>query len=106
MAFFFGLAMRGDRLRVRDMPLPAEFFEQLPSRSDAELYDILGHEGDYLPEAVAAAKEEIARRNLAPERVAELEAAEQAQVLQEQAKAEAPLGWGMRILIFLLCAGL
>jgi hypothetical protein len=34
---------------------------------------MLAHQDDYLPEALAAAKEEVSKRNLAPERVAQLE---------------------------------
>jgi len=56
------------------MKLPEEFWEQLPLRTDVELYDMLVHPEDYLPEALAAAKDELNKRDLAPERVAEIEA--------------------------------
>jgi len=67
---------------------------------------MLAHEQDYLPEALAAAKQELGKRNLPPERVAELEAVVQSQTAAEGAKAEERLGWPMRILIFFLCAGI
>ena len=88
------------------MSLPDDFWDQLTSKSDAELYDMLAHEQDYLPEAVAAAKQEIGKRDLAPERAAQLEAAVQSQSAAEGAKADERLGWPMRILIFFLCAGI
>lgn len=80
--------------------------QELPSKTEAELYDILAHEADYLPEAVVAAEAEMNRRNLPHERISELKAAVQAETAQEDAKAAEPLGWGMRILLFCLFAGL
>ena len=88
------------------MSLPEDFWEQLPRKTDAELYDMLVHQDDYLPEALAAAKEELQKRNLKPERAIELEAVAQTQRAAEDAKAGLRLGWPMRILIFLLCSGL
>ena len=88
------------------MPLPQGFLEQLPLKSDAELYDMLAHQDDYLPEALAAAKDELNKRNLAPERVAQIEATVQSQKAVAESKAQERLGWPMRIFIFLFCAGL
>jgi hypothetical protein len=88
------------------MSLPEEFWDKLHSKSDAELYEILDHDQDYLQEEVEAAKQKINKRNLAPERVAKLEAAVQSQTTAEGAKADERLGWPMRILIFFLCAGI
>ena len=88
------------------MSLPEDFLGQLPSKSDAELYDMLAHEQDYLPEALAAARLELEKRKLAPERVAQLEAVVQSQTAAEEAKAGERLSWPMRILIFILCAGI
>jgi len=34
------------------MPLPTEFAQKLPQRSDKELYEALAHAEDYLPEAL------------------------------------------------------
>jgi len=50
--------------------LPQDFWEQLPLRSDEELYEMLANQADYLPEAVSAAESELAKRNLPLERVA------------------------------------
>lgn len=88
------------------MSLPKDFFVQLPLKTDGELYDMLAHQDDYLPEALEAAKDELAKRNLAPERVAQLEATVQSQKVAEETKAQERLGWPMRIFIFIFCAGL
>ncbi len=88
------------------MTLPKEFWEQLPLKTDAELHDMLAHQDDYLPEALAAAKDELSKRNLAPETVARLEAAVQSQKVAAEARAQEPLSWPLRILIFVCCAGL
>jgi hypothetical protein len=67
------------------MPLPQEFWEQLPQKTDVELYEILGQQDDYLPEALAAAKEELRKRNLTPKNMAEIAAAAaQARILASQ----------------------
>jgi hypothetical protein len=87
------------------MALPKDFANQLSLKSDTEVYDILAHAEDYLPEALEAAKAELSKRNLPAERVAELEAAVQSERATEGAKADERLGWPMRILIFFLCAG-
>jgi hypothetical protein len=67
------------------MPLPTEFWEQLPQKTDVELYEMLVQPGVYLPEACAAAKEELRRRNLTPKSMAEIAtAAAQSRVLAAQ----------------------
>ena len=88
------------------MTLPKDFWDQLPLKTDAELYDMLAHQEDYLPQALAAAKNELSKRNLAPERVAQLEAGVQTQTAVAETKAQERLGWPMRIFIFIFCAGL
>lgn len=88
------------------MSLPKDFWEQLPLKTDAELYDVLAHEDDYLPEAVAAARDEMSKRKLAPERVAQLEAAVQSQNAEAETKAQERLSWPMRVLVFVFCAGI
>ena len=88
------------------MSLPQDFWEQLPLKTDAELYEMLAHQTDYLPEALAAAKDELSKRNLAPEKVAQLEATVQSRDATAEAKAQERLGWPMRILFFFFCAGL
>jgi hypothetical protein len=88
------------------MTLPKDFWEQLPLKTDAELYDILAHQDDYLPEALAAARDELGKRNLTPDRVTQLEAEVQSQKAAADTKAQERLGWPMRIFIFFLCAGM
>ena len=88
------------------MALPKDFWSRLPLREDHELYGMLAQPDDYLPEALAAAREELAKRKLAPERVAQLDARLESQKAVAQAHAQERLGWPMRILIFLFCAGL
>ena len=88
------------------MNLPKDFWTELPTKSDAELYGMLAHEGDYLPEAIVAAKEELAKRKLAPEQAAKLEVSAHSQKEAEGVRASERLGWPMRILIFFLCAGM
>jgi hypothetical protein len=88
------------------MSLPQDFWDELPLKSDTELYDMLAHEQDYLPEALAAAKKELGRRNLAPETVAQLETIAQSRKSAEECKAEEPLSWPLRILVFVFLAGL
>jgi phosphotransferase system glucose/maltose/N-acetylglucosamine-specific IIC component len=88
------------------MSLPNDFGEQLPLKTDAELYDMLAHQDDYLPEALAAAKDELSKRNLAPERVAQIEATVQSQKAAAETKAQERLGWPMRIFLFIFFAGI
>ncbi len=88
------------------MRLPAGFSEQLALKPDAELFDMLAHQQDYLPEAVLAAKVELGRRNLAPTRITQLEAGIQSKMAEAEAKAQERLGWPLRILIFCLFAGM
>ena len=88
------------------MTLPREFWEALPQKSDAELYEILSREEDYLPEALAAAKDELSKRNVAPERIAELEKKVESEKKEETAKAELRLALPLRVMIFLFCGGI
>jgi hypothetical protein len=88
------------------MSLPKEFVEQLPMKADADLYDMLTHQEDYLPEALTAAKEQLTKRNLPPERIAQIEAAAQAQRASAEVIAQERLGWPMRIFLFLFFAGI
>jgi hypothetical protein len=88
------------------MSLPPDFWETLPQKTDIDLYEMLAHPDDYLPEALAAAKEELRKRNLPPEQSARLEKIVESEKVEENAKARIPLSWPMRILIFLLCFGL
>jgi hypothetical protein len=87
------------------MSLPQDFLERLPLKTDAELYDMLAHQDDYLPDALAAAKEEMGKRNLPPEEVMQLEERVQSQQALAVAKAQERLGWPIRIFLFLFFAG-
>jgi hypothetical protein len=88
------------------MSLPQDFGEQLPLKTDAELYDMLAHQEDYLPEALVATKDELSKRNLAPERIAQIEAIVQFQKAAAETKAQERLGWPMCIFLFIFFAGI
>jgi hypothetical protein len=92
------------------MSLPPEFWKQLPERSDADLYDMLSHPDDYQPEALSAATGELQKRNLSPVVAAELACAARAKKGAEEAQADEPLSWPMRLVVFAciltLCGGL
>jgi hypothetical protein len=88
------------------MPLPEGFDEQLPLKTDAELYEMIVNKDDYLTEAIAAAKAELSRRNLPSEKVEQIKAVALSEKAAVESKAQERLGWPMRILIFLFCAGL
>jgi len=92
------------------MRLPRDFEEQLANMAGLELYDILAHKQDYLPEAVAAASCELRTRHLTPEGMAQLEAAVRSKDLAAEVKAQERLNWAMRIVVAtgllpLLCLG-
>jgi hypothetical protein len=74
------------------MSLPKDFLEQLPLKTDSELYDMLAHQDDYLPQATAAAKDELSKRNLSLERLAQIETTVQFQNAAVETKAQEPLG--------------
>ena len=67
---------------------------------------MIAHQDDYLPEAIAAAKDELSKRNLSPERVAQIEATVQSQKAAAETKAQERLGWPMRIFLFIFFAGI
>src|SRR3954447_4847460 len=87
------------------MPLPTDFLELLHGKTDEKLYEEIAHPDDFLPEAVSAAREELGKRDLPPERVAHLETTAQSQIAADEPKASQRLGWGMRVFIFVF-AGL
>ena len=47
------------------MPLPKQFLEELPDKTDQQLYYMLANSDDYMPEALEAARAELRRRSLA-----------------------------------------
>jgi len=56
------------------MSLPQEFWKELPDRTDDQLFDAIAHSDDYVPEALAAVRDELRKRDLSPERPAQVEA--------------------------------
>jgi len=88
------------------MPLPQDFWQQLPLKTDVELYDMLDHQEDWLPEALAAAREELRKRNLSPDKITQIESAAQSQKAAMSTKANERLGWPMRIFLFIFFAGI
>ena len=87
------------------MKLPPDFRKTLAEKPDQDLYQMLAQADDYLPEALAAAREELEGRNLAPERVADdVESVRQACLADEASMNAEPLAWPLRITILLLGA--
>ena len=71
----------------------------MATRTDEELYDVLhGHPNDYTPDAIEAAKQEFASRNLAAPVLSNLSIAVEAQKQVE----ETPLEWPLRIVAFFI----
>ena len=85
------------------MSLPRDFWEQLPLRTDAELYDLLAHPSDYRPEARVVFRAELSKRNLPPEKAAELESAIQAREAAAAAKAQGRSSWPTRVFVSIFC---
>jgi hypothetical protein len=79
-----------------------DFRQSLAARSDEQLYNMLAHAGDYVPEAISLAQDELTRRCLSPERQQQLQEISDAAREQEKQKENAPLGLGMRILIMIM----
>ncbi|WP_156040478.1 hypothetical protein [Chondromyces apiculatus] len=74
--------------------------------SDAELLDIVTKQrDDYVPEALAAADAELARRSLSPKQVARAEEDLGLKQRDKEQRASMPLGFGWK-LVFLACPGL
>jgi hypothetical protein len=91
---------------LKRMPLPHDFTKRLTEATDEQLYDMLAHDADYLPEALAAARMEIQRRNIGPTLHPQLEARSEAISAQEVQAAQRPLSWPVKIIMFLLPFGL
>lgn len=88
------------------MQLPTDFEKKLTLKTDEQLYDMLAHEEDYLPEALAAARAELQRRELDPARVTQLGRQTEAKLDEESRIANEPLSWPVRILMALLAFGI
>lgn len=63
---------------TKSMALSPDFQKALTSKSDEELFDMLAHSAEYLPEGLAAIRAEAQRRNLSAERVTDLDTSAQA----------------------------
>ena len=87
------------------MKLPPDFAERLAEKTDDQLCQMLAEAPVYLPEAIEAARAELRRRGLTPERIAEIQTATQAR-LAEQYRAEEEsrrrAGWAYHVVSFLL----
>jgi hypothetical protein len=69
----------------------------MANKTDEQLYDVLhGHPGDYTADAIEAAKQEFASRDLTSPALTSLSTAVEAQKQVE----EAPLEWPLRIVAF------
>ena len=88
------------------MPLPKDFFEQLPHRSDSQLVEMLAHSADYEPEAIAAAEHEFRKRGISTNEVVNAAAASRAAMTQDRdARAAESWGWPVLLLFFILPCG-
>jgi hypothetical protein len=71
----------------------------MANKTDEELYDVLhGHPDEYTGDAIDAAKQEVASRNLTAPTLSTLSTAVEAQKRVE----ETPLGWPLRIVAFFI----
>jgi len=88
------------------MSLPRDFEKTVAATTDEDLFDMLGHEADYMPEAFAAVRAEAARRNLSTTRVLELEKHSQHIRTQELKTSSEVLSFGGKFLVLLFPFGL
>jgi hypothetical protein len=84
------------------MALPKEFWEELPDRSDEELYGMLADSHAYLPEALSAAEAELEKRNLPPQFAADLQAAAEAEQLRETAPKNSKRSFQFHVIVLFL----
>src|SRR5438045_1566916 len=82
--------------------LPKVFWEQLPERTEEELCAMLAEAGDYLPEALAAARQELQRRNLPPRVARNLEIVARTEAIRNRNNQAVKLANGLLILHALL----
>jgi hypothetical protein len=75
------------------MPLPKDFSEQLPLRTDEDLFGALARQEDYLPEALAAIRAELRRRDLSLDREQEIKVRALAQLGAEKRQTEPGQTW-------------
>lgn len=74
--------------------------------SDEELLEIIQHSKDYVPECLKAADEELKKRNIPVEKIADIK--QNISKLDDVAETKAiqPLSWILRILLFLFSFGI
>jgi len=82
------------------------FVEQMPRKSDEELFGILAHRDDYMPEAIAAAEQELNKRNIEPPKIAEFQTLAKEKKDEEDIISNEPLSWPIRIILFLFPVGI
>jgi len=80
------------------------FTQTMQSFSDNELAEIasFGETGGYLPEAVAAARNELVARNLSSTDLSAIADSVQTSRIREAELASQPLSWAARVAFFLL----
>jgi hypothetical protein len=88
------------------MALPQEFWKKFRETTDEQLFDMLAHSDDYVPEALEAVRVELRKRGLAPEKVTQLEATTKQKHTDEQQRAEESLSWILKVFIVLFCVTL
>jgi hypothetical protein len=80
--------------------------DKMREMTDEELYEMLYHDKNYVPEAILAAKHELETRNLTPERSAEIEDILKQQDEKNAVLASIPLQWAIRILMLIFSFGI
>ena len=76
-----------------------QFTDQMSRRTDAELLKIvIDQRNDYQPEALLAAEEELARRNLSPEQVSSAKEELERKKTFDEKRANEPLDMSLKIL--------
>lgn len=83
-----------------------DFSKRMVQLRDEELLEIIQHSKDYVPECLRAVEEELRKRSIPVEKIADIK--QNISMLDEVAekKANQPLSWILRILLFLLPFGI
>jgi hypothetical protein len=90
-----------DSVKGNNMAIAVDLEKEIARKSDDELFHILRHDKDYMPNVIEIVRAEIQCRNLGKDKTEELESQAQVKVAEEIARAKMPLSWTMRIFIFL-----
>ena len=88
------------------MNLPLGLAKTLREMSDEEVFAMVARGAGYVPDALEAARVELARRNLSSDTVAAFEASYCADELAAEDRAKRPLPWVLRVINFLLPLGI